>query len=277
MNTEFRYSNVCRRAFTVIELLAVLTILGLLAGLVLPALSKARRTAQGAACRNNLSQLQKAWLSYAHDNDDTLPPNILRRTNFDVVNVTGSWVLGNAQLDTDSANLKAGVLYLYAPADKLYRCPADSSRVPDHPAVLKTRSYAIDQWLNCNPVTGTQQDIINDTPFNVRKLGRLMTPGPSKTWVFIEEHELSIETGSFSIPNPWWEGVYIPDTASWIARPANRHENGIYLSFADGHVDSHHWRYGRLSANDLRKFDPVHGPDDLADLKWLFDGEPQVP
>lgn len=62
------------RAFTLIELLAVIAVIAILAALLLPALGKAKSTAQAAACRNNLKQWGLATHLYAADHDDYLPP-----------------------------------------------------------------------------------------------------------------------------------------------------------------------------------------------------------
>ena len=60
------------QAFTLVELLVVITIIAILAALLLPVLGKGKLTAQGLQCMSNHKQLTLAWKMYTDDNNDTL-------------------------------------------------------------------------------------------------------------------------------------------------------------------------------------------------------------
>jgi prepilin-type N-terminal cleavage/methylation domain-containing protein len=67
------------KAFTLIELLVVVAIIGLLATLLLPALNKAKSSAQRASCLSNLRQINLAVRQYADDHNSLLPMITMER------------------------------------------------------------------------------------------------------------------------------------------------------------------------------------------------------
>jgi prepilin-type processing-associated H-X9-DG protein/prepilin-type N-terminal cleavage/methylation domain-containing protein len=263
-------------AFTLIELLIVMAIIAVLAAMLLPALSKAKAKSRSIACISNLRQLQVAWALYVQENNDSLPPNISRKaaSGFDQVNINGSWVVGNAQLDTNATNIQSGVLYNYLGNPGVYLCPADDSSVKNNPGLARTRTYSIQLWHNADVISGTSVDDADNSHFNLRKYSRIVNPGPSAALVFVDEHELSIDDGVFAIGD-WY--AFPNNPPFWGAYPTYRHNNGANVTFADGHAEYHPWKYHRTLTSYFLSSHPVANNDDLADLDWLRDKLPHTP
>ncbi len=226
------------RGFTLIELLVVIAIISVLMALAVPVLSKARGLARSAGCLSNLRQLQTCWLMYANDHDGTLPPNM---SIYDIktgepilgVDTRVTWCAGNARTDTNTVNIERGYLFPYNRSTGIYRCPADASRVAGS-ALRRTRSYNMSQSINGVPFTREMDAALAIPTF--KKLMQIRHPDPANLFVFIEVHEDSIVDSLFGIPIPGSEF-----DGTWFDLPANRHNNGCNLSFADGHVE--HWKW----------------------------------
>ncbi|MBO4631403.1 MAG: prepilin-type N-terminal cleavage/methylation domain-containing protein [Lentisphaeria bacterium] len=73
-----------QQRFTLIELLTVIAIIAILAGMLLPALNKARNQAKDTICKSNLKQLSLAFLSYADYNNGYLPPSTFGNNYADI-------------------------------------------------------------------------------------------------------------------------------------------------------------------------------------------------
>ena len=145
------------RGFTLVELLVVIAIIAILAGLLLPALSRAKMSAQSISCLNNLRQLELCGHLYSNDFEDYLCPNQVggyamapNTTNsLDTVANAMSWCPGIAPEDVNLTNVETGLLYPYNKSPGIYHCPADSSTVTGHPERLRDRSYCMSISLNC--------------------------------------------------------------------------------------------------------------------------------
>lgn len=264
--------------FTLIELLVVIAVIAILAGLLLPALSKAKAKGQQIGCLSNYRQLQLCWQMYCDDAQDVLPPNAALDSgngNRDDWVVSGpSWLLGNAWTDTTPTNIQTGLLFKYNQSLGIYKCPADRSTVRDEGRIPRTRSVAMSMYMNVRPDPRDE---------NYRrcwhKLREVQNPAPARAAVFIDEHEKSIQQSAFGINAParWW--LFGTGLWTWISFPATRHNNGCVLTFADGHGEAWKWVEPNTATISARKgWIVLQGavPNQDRDLGRLFKAVPET-
>jgi len=232
-----------RPAFTLVELLVVISIIALLLAILLPALSRAKAKAQEVACLSNLKQLQTCAKLYSLNHDGVLPPNrYVYNINTQAPSLGFSndltWCAGLAPFDTTTENIERGLLFPYNESTDIYRCPSDKSRVrtPEGESLhlRRTRSYNLSQSINGLPYPDKTL-----FPPSFAKESEIDEPKPSELLFFVGVHEDSILDSHFGIPPRG--SIFAKEPLRWWDLPAGRHSQGGNFSFADGHVE--HWRW----------------------------------
>ncbi len=268
------------RAFTLIELLVVVAIIAILAGMLLPALSKAKTKAEGIACMNKSRQLMLAWQLYNTESLDRMP---------------GAYHGGNAQnpvvndrnapmmvgwLDWDVRADNTNTLYLvdrrYASlgpylgnSAAVYKCPSDrflSSNQKKKGWSQRVRS------MSANIVVGdgnADSGPMDPLYTHVRKTSDFLHPGPSEAWVFLDEHPDSINDAGFFSPAP----------REWIDLPASYHNGACGFAFADGHSEIHKWvnpsSRVRVKLVDFGR-QTLPAAEQPVDIRWMSYHTPRV-
>jgi prepilin-type N-terminal cleavage/methylation domain-containing protein len=217
-----------RWAFTLIELMVVIAVIGILAALLLPTLGKVKHKAQAVECLSNLRQLQVGWTQFISDHEDDLPPNNDQPESGKDAGHP-SWVAGwmddpggrndytNTRLLVGKEYAEFGSIGIYVENPDVYRCPGDKSG--------RVRSVSMNSYLN-----GSSK--WNDSNYKTfLKFAEIRDP--SHTWVFIDEREDSINDGCFAVD--------MATRYSLIDYPASYHADSGALSFADGHAEYHRW------------------------------------
>jgi len=255
------------RGFTLIELLVVIAIIAILAGLLLPALSKAKTKGQGILCLNNTKQLMLAWRLYVDDQNGKIPAAYSDNP------LNNVWVYGILNWDGNNRDnwdltntLVKGTIWKYTSGtQKIYKCPADVFLTKAPTARPRLRSNSINAWMGMHD--GRPTWFGNSPPWRMF-LKESDVVVPSETWVFVDEHPDSINDGFFCTdmnPAPNLSAATLPDC------PASYHNGACGFAFADGHSEIHKWL-------DSRTRIPVKRIDNFSagnqknnkDIEWLW-------
>jgi prepilin-type N-terminal cleavage/methylation domain-containing protein/prepilin-type processing-associated H-X9-DG protein len=279
-----------RKGFTLIELLVVIAIIALLMGILMPALSAAKKLASGAACMGNQRSLSIAWVIYADDNDGVLMCN---GACYDTATDKSPWVHRPKDLDGDNLaspappnitkedryrGIQAGTMWPYLKDVDVFHCPGDNRKSTRKAPRDCFRSYSISYAFG----------VIQDSRRVDWRLGQYYNKvseiaNAARYYVFVEEEHngsnYGENEGGWHLPFDS-NANRLTNPASWTFYDplASYHVKSSTFGFADGHAEKRKWRDRRTlefikvnAANPSSHSGIRTVSADNEDLRWLIE------
>jgi prepilin-type N-terminal cleavage/methylation domain-containing protein len=220
-----------RRGFTLVEMVVVIAVVGVLAALLFPVLSKGKAKAKRTACMNNLRQINVGVRMYSDDSSDAAP-NVGSAASTNRVLLFS----GYKELMKSYVGLKAAA----STQEKLFACPADSF-FPNFILTNSTPGYEHTS-LHDIPLLNYSSYSFNGGDNQTRQFGTtnrfsVTFPGLTGLKLASVRHPtrtvLVCETSALA---PWsWHNPQWPDLRHGAALTYNDAQN--ITSFVDGHID----------------------------------------
>jgi prepilin-type N-terminal cleavage/methylation domain-containing protein/prepilin-type processing-associated H-X9-DG protein len=253
------------RAFTLIELLVVIAIIAILAALLLPALARAKKDAQKAACINNEKQIALGFTMYQDDNKGYVLPFSNLVNGVEVTYQAGGYYVlptldqnyedwSGYSIEVAYTNAQAALtnspIFPYVHNVASFHCPGDTraTRLTGSGAFAyctysKTQNYGGEFYSeNSTPDWGQGATIL--------KASDIMAP--SMTFMAVEDTDWrGIDDGTWVVQ---WNVTTTPQSFTWVDPCAMYHGNANNWVFIDGHAETHKWldpnliTYGLLAA-----------------------------